>query len=62
MMSGSVARRYARAILLIGQQHGNYDLLAAEIDRLAAVYTQSSDSAGAARESRLYAGAAADGV
>lgn len=43
MMSGSVARRYARAILLIGQQHGNYDLLAAEIDRLASVYSQSAD-------------------
>jgi len=43
MLSGSVARRYARAVLLIGQQHNNYDMLASEIDRLAATYDKSAD-------------------
>jgi F-type H+-transporting ATPase subunit delta len=43
MLSGSVARRYARAVLLIGQQHNNYDSLASEIDRLAATYEKSAD-------------------
>ena len=43
MLSGSVARRYARAVLLIGQQNHNYDILASEIDRLAATYDKSAD-------------------
>ncbi len=43
MLSGSVARRYARAVLLIGQQNQNYDILASEIDRLAATYDKSAD-------------------
>lgn len=43
MLSGSVSRRYARAILLIGEQNQNYDILASEIDRLAATYDKSSE-------------------
>lgn len=43
MLSGSVARRYARAVLLIGQQNHNYDILASEIDRLATTYEKSAD-------------------
>ena len=43
MLSGSVARRYARAVLLIGEQNHNYDILASEIDRLATTYEKSAD-------------------
>jgi F-type H+-transporting ATPase subunit delta len=46
MLSGSVARRYARAILLLGEQHGNSDLLASEIERLANTYDKSADLRG----------------
>ncbi len=46
MLSGSVARRYARALLQIGQQHQNYDGLASEVDRLAATYDKSADLRG----------------
>lgn len=46
MLSGSVARRYARAVLLIGQQHNNYDVLAGEVDRLAATYDKSPELRG----------------
>ena len=46
MLSGSVARRYARAVLQIGQQNQNYDALASEVDRLAATYDASADLRG----------------
>src|SRR5437016_2014373 len=43
MLSGSVARRYARAVLQLGQQNDNYDMLASEVDRLSATYDKSAD-------------------
>lgn len=43
MISGSVARRYARALLSIGRDQGKDDALAMEIERLANAYEKSSD-------------------
>lgn len=43
MIGGSVARRYARAILSIGLAQNNYDNLAGEIERLANTLEQSTD-------------------
>jgi F-type H+-transporting ATPase subunit delta len=43
MTTGSVARRYARALLSIGLDHGKDDLLATELERLAQAYEKSAD-------------------
>lgn len=43
MIGGSVARRYARAILAIGLEHKNTDLLAGEIERLADTFQKSGE-------------------
>ena len=43
MISGSVARRYARALLAIGKDQQKDDVLAAEFERLAEVYENSPD-------------------
>jgi F-type H+-transporting ATPase subunit delta len=43
MISGSVARRYARALLAIGKDQHKDDVLAAEFERLAEVYENSPD-------------------
>lgn len=46
MISGSVARRYARALLAIGKDQQKDDVNAAEFERLAEVYERSSDLQG----------------
>ncbi|HNN95033.1 MAG TPA: F0F1 ATP synthase subunit delta, partial [Pseudomonadota bacterium] len=43
MISGSVARRYARALLAIGKDQQKDDVIAAELERLAQVYERSPD-------------------
>lgn len=43
MISGSVARRYARALLAIGKDQLKDDSIASELERLAEVYERSSD-------------------
>src|SRR5688572_22891042 len=43
MIAGSLARRYARAILDIGVAKGVYEQLGKDIDDLAAIYTGSRD-------------------
>ena len=43
MISGSVARRYARALLAIGHDQLKDDAIAAELERLAQVYENSPD-------------------
>lgn len=43
MISGSASRRYARAILGIGQAQGNLESLTAEVERLASAIEQSAD-------------------
>jgi F-type H+-transporting ATPase subunit delta len=43
MVSGSVARRYAKALLAIGAQHGNNDALVMELDCLAHTYEKSPE-------------------
>lgn len=43
MISGSVARRYARALLAIGKDQQKDDVIAAEFERLAQVYERSRD-------------------
>jgi F-type H+-transporting ATPase subunit delta len=43
MISGSLARRYARALLDVGIDKGTHEKLAAEIDDLAAAYSASRD-------------------
>ncbi len=42
MISGSVARRYARALLAIGQDQQKDEVIATEFERLAEVYERSS--------------------
>ena len=37
MASGSIARRYARALIALGQEGGNTDAFASDLDRFAAV-------------------------
>ena len=43
MISGSVSRRYARALLSIGRDQGKDDLLATELERLANAYEKSTE-------------------
>jgi len=43
MISGSVARRYARALLAIGQSQHKDDVLTSEVERLAQAYEKSAD-------------------
>jgi F-type H+-transporting ATPase subunit delta len=43
MISGSLARRYARALLDVGIDKGTHEKLAGEIDDLAAAYSASRD-------------------
>ena len=43
MIAGSLARRYARALLDIGIQKGVYEQLGKDMDELAALYTGSRD-------------------
>ncbi|HMU38295.1 MAG TPA: ATP synthase F1 subunit delta [Pseudomonadota bacterium] len=43
MLSGSVSRRYARAVVSIGEAEGNLEVLAAEVGRLAEAVEQSAD-------------------
>lgn len=43
MIGGSAARRYAKALLLIAQQHGNQDALTAETERLAQAYEKNNE-------------------
>lgn len=45
MIAGSLARRYARALLDIGVSKGNYEKLGEEMDDLAAAYSGSRDLA-----------------
>jgi F-type H+-transporting ATPase subunit delta len=45
MISGSLARRYARAVLDIGTSKGTYEQLGQELDDLAAMYASSRDLA-----------------
>ncbi len=45
MIAGSLARRYARAVLDIGVAQGTYEQLGQEIDDLAALYSGSRDLA-----------------
>lgn len=42
-LSGSIARRYAKALFEIGVAEGNYERLGAELDDLATAYTSSPD-------------------
>src|SRR5262245_35516393 len=43
MIAGSLARRYARALLDIGDAKGNYEQLGAELETLAAAYSSSRE-------------------
>jgi len=43
MISGSLARRYARALLDVGIDKGTHEQLAVEVDDLAAAYSASRD-------------------
>jgi F-type H+-transporting ATPase subunit delta len=45
MIAGSLARRYARALLDIGIAQGNFEKLGDELDALAAAYSSSRDLA-----------------
>jgi len=45
MIAGSLAQRYARALLEIGTAQGNYEKLGQELDDLAAAYSASRDLA-----------------
>ncbi len=45
MIAGSLARRYARALLEIGTAQGTYEKLGQELDELAAAYSASRDLA-----------------
>jgi F-type H+-transporting ATPase subunit delta len=46
MISGSLSRRYARALLGIGREKGQDEALAAELERLAAAYDKSPELRG----------------
>lgn len=43
MIGGSAARRYAKALLLIAQQHGNPDTFNTEVERLAQTYEKNPE-------------------
>lgn len=43
MIRGSIARRYARALLAIGHEQHNDDALAHEVERLASAYERSAE-------------------
>lgn len=43
MISGSVARRYARALLAIGQSQHKDDILTSEVERLSQAYEKSAE-------------------
>jgi F-type H+-transporting ATPase subunit delta len=43
MIGGSAARRYAKALLLIAQQHGNPDVFNTEVERLTQAYEKSPE-------------------
>jgi F-type H+-transporting ATPase subunit delta len=45
MIAGSLARRYARALLEVGAEKGTYEKLGKEVDDLAASYSSSRDLA-----------------
>src|SRR5688572_32843484 len=45
MIAGSLARRYARALLEIGLEHKSYEKIGEEVDTLAEVYSSSRDLA-----------------
>lgn len=61
MTTSSVSRRYARALLSVGEEDGRWDAYAAEIDRVSAAFLVSSElrelwlNPAIARESRLAA-------
>ena len=43
MVTGSLARRYARALMLIGVEHGNYKRIGGDVRALAAAHKSSSE-------------------
>lgn len=61
MTTSSVSRRYAKALLSVGDEDGRWDAYAAEIDRVSAGFQSSAElrelwlNPGMARESRLAA-------